>query len=152
MGAYQMKPILDQKTYELERAICDKASSYRHQTTRGKRNYLTAEEAAHPDYAACDNVMRGRVEQYELLADTPSEIFAYIGKPEVGRYPVQTWTGLEIGFARVSSSWRVHSHIGSHQYQFYALINGREFTGRGFGEGMCIRLKETANSKRERKT
>lgn len=31
-----------------------------------------------------------------------------------------------------------------------ARIAGREYTGRGFGEGMCVSLRETAASKRKR--
>ena len=151
--------------YQRERAICDKARAYAESimangTGKRVRNYLTAEEAAHPDYAACDNAMRGRVERYEILRDMPEVIFAYIGEGKrngVGvdrisgqSYPVTTWTGDVLGNATRGRGWRVNSHMGTHMYQFYARINGREYTGRGFGSGMCIRLKETAASKRAR--
>ena len=144
-----MKPQIDKATYAQERTICDKAAAYFRRVSKGG-NSITAKQAAAKIYAACNNAMRGRVEQFELLTDTPSDLVAYLGKPECGRFPVQVWTGLEIGHARVSSSWSVNSHYGSRMFQFHAWINGREFTGRGFGEGMCIRLKETATSKRER--
>lgn len=152
------------ETYAIERAICDKAHAYGESimAPQGKRvrNYLTAAEAAHPDYVACDNAMRGRVEQFEILRDLPETVFAYIGQPNrngmgvdriLGQtYPVTVWTGLPIGFATMGSQWRVNSHLGSHMAQFYARIGGREYTGRGFGSGMCIALRETAESKRAR--
>lgn len=154
-------PTISAEQYATERAICDKAAAYARaaMAARGPRcNYLTADEAKHPDYAACDNDMRGRVEQYELLHDTPETLVAYLGRPdrqacnyETGQpWPVTVWTGREIGRAFVRSKWRVRSFIGSHMHQFEARINGRVFTGRSFGEGMAIVLRETAASKRAR--
>lgn len=128
--------------------------------TRNKGNYLTAKQAKHKTYAACDNAMRGRVEQYEILTDLPDVIFAYIGKANcdgmgcdgtVGQtYQVTTFTGDSLGVATKGASWLIRSYIGNTMSQFYARIKGREYTGRGFGSGMCIRLKETAASKRAR--
>jgi hypothetical protein len=56
------RAIIKRTTYEAERAICDKAEAYaeRIMSEGGKyrlRGYLTKEEAAHPDYAACNNDM-----------------------------------------------------------------------------------------------
>lgn len=160
-------PELDEEGYRREKAICDRAQAHAERIMRGgnlsehrSRNYLTADEADHPDYKACNNEMRGRVEQYEVLTDPPEKLFAYIGTPKrngmgidrvVGQtYPVTTWPGNVLGYATRGSSWRVNSYLGSHMHQFYAKIAGREYTGRGFGEGMCIRLRETAASKRAR--
>ena len=150
---------IDKATYETERAICDKAQAYADAIMRGRKgNYLTAEEAAQPDYAACDNAMRGRVEQYELIHRTPEKFVAYLGEGKrngmgcdrlVGQsYPVTTWTGDQIGNATIGSSWRVNSYVGTHMHQIYARVAGREFTGRGFGVGMAVVLRETAASKR----
>lgn len=146
--------------YATERAVCDKAEAYWQRVTGGKRNYITAEEAQHPDYRACDNAMRGRAEQYELVHDTPERFVAYIQSGNrngmgcdgvLGQsFNVTTWTGDKIGRATKGSTWRVNSFMGTHMSQFYATINGREFTGRSFGEGMCINLRETAASKRKR--
>lgn len=155
---------IDAETYQRERAICDAAAEYARQVmaTRGKRcNYLTAEEAAAPVYAACTNEMRGRVEQFELLRDLPETIVAYMGRGQrngmgVDRisaqtYPVTVWTGLPIGYATCGSTWRTPgSYVSSTMSQFYATIGGREYTGRGAGEGMAIVLRETAESRRKR--
>ncbi len=154
---------IDAATYAIEHAICDNAHEYARRTmaTRGKAcNYLTADESAHPDYAACDNAMRGRVEQYEILRDMPERIFAYIGQGNrngIGcdriagqTFPVTVWTGDVLGYATMGNGWRVNSAYGSRMYQIYASIKGREYTGRGFGSGMCVSLKETAASKRKR--
>lgn len=155
-----MKPTLTKERYAIERAIVDKAEAYRQRVTGGKRNYLTAEETAHPDYSACNNEMRGRVEQYEILTDPPEKFVAYIGEGNkngmgcdriVGQsYPVTTWAGTKLGIATKGASWRVYSRWGTHMHQFYARITGREYTGRGFGPGMSIVLRETAESKRAR--
>lgn len=100
--------------------------------------------------ASVDNAMRSRVERYRIFTESPDIIGAYIGTPcRNGGYPVTVWTGEPIGNATLGSKWRVNSYVGSHMCQFYARINGREYTGRGFGEGMCITLRETAESRRK---
>lgn len=109
-----------------------------------------------------DNDIKGKVEQYELWHSTPETFAAYIGTPEkngmgidreIGQtYPVTVWTGLPIGNATKGASWRVQSAFGTHMHQFYARVNGREFTGRGFGEGMAVVFRETAESKRNKET
>ena len=149
--------------YAIERAICDKAAEYIERAMceggdKRKRNYLTAEECRHPDYVACSNAMRGRVEQYELLSNPPETIFAYIGQPKgnglgcdrtVGQsYPVTVWSGHVIGNATRGRGWR-QGYDTFHQY--YARIAGREYTGRSAGPGMWIKLRETAESKRRRR-
>lgn len=148
--------------YATLRAICDKADACAKFLMAGRKgNFITAEEAKHPDYAACNNEMRGKVEQYDLLHATPETIYAYVGTPNRNgmgldrtygqTYPVQVWTGLPIGYATKGKSWRIHgSAWGTHMSMFYARINGREYQGRGFGEGICITLRETAASKRSR--
>lgn len=156
---------ISRETYELEREVCNRANAYAERIMceggdKRKRNYLTAEETKHPDYAACDNDMRGRVEQYEILRDLPEMIFAYIGEGKKNgmgcdrlrgqSYPVTVWTGHPIGNATLGSKWRIDSYMSSHMYQWYARIGGREYTGRGPGVGMYVRLRETAESKRKR--
>ncbi len=136
--------IIDASLYAVERAICDKATAYWQSVTKGERNYLTGEEAAHPDYAACDNDMRGRVEQYEILTNPPESLTAYISGGKV-----TVWTGLPLSTQlHAGKSWRVGSYVGSTMTQYHAWIGGRQYTGRGLGEGMMINLRETAKSKR----
>lgn len=148
--------MIDTATYATERAICDKAQAYadkimgvriQNGVAKRQRNFLTAEEAAHPDYAACDNAMRGRVEQYELLTNTPERFGAYVSSD--GKH-VTTWTGDILGTCYLGAGWRSNSWIGPRQYQATAWINGREFTGRTFGAGTFIGLRETAASARKR--
>lgn len=159
-----MKAVLDAEQYAIERAICDKANAYADSVTsevgsKWVRHYLTKEEAAHPDYVACNNDMRGRVEQFEILRDLPEKLTAYIGNREpngmecdrlVGRsYPVTVWTGLQIGNCTLvahsgGSRWRFGK-----TYQCYATIGGKEYTGRTAGVGMYVNLRETAASKRK---
>lgn len=149
------KPVLSIEQYEIERAICDKAAAYAESVmaeggSKRKRNYLTADECKHPDYAACDNDMRGRVEQFEILRDLPERLTAYIGERVTpSRHHVTVWTGLPIGGCTLvehsGGRWRF-----DRTYQCYATIAGREYTGRTQGVGMYVNLKETAASKRKR--
>ncbi|UUV43265.1 hypothetical protein RCCWILLIS_93 [Rhodobacter phage RcCWillis] len=56
------------------------------------------------------------------------------------------WHGNRIGTCYLSNSWPVNSYIGSRMYQIYAWVDGKEYTGRGFGRGMSVNLRETALS------
>jgi len=146
-----IKPVLSPDQYAIERAICDKAAAYADSIMRPNgnyvRNWISADEAKHPDYAACDNDMRGRVDQYEILTNLPDSMVAYIGDNNAAC----TWTGLALSHDGIcTSSWRVNSYVGSRMYQHKFQIGDREYTGKGFGKGMSIVLRETAASKRKR--
>lgn len=141
--------MLTASDYARERAIVDTADAYRSRVAPS-RTYLTAEEAAHPDYASCDNAMRGRVEQYEILADPPERFTAYVSSDEKR---ITTWTGGELGSLTLGLGWVVRSCFGSRMYQGEARIRASDgttyvYTGRTFGGGMCISLRETAASRR----
>ena len=154
-------PILTAETYTIERDICDKASAYAESimAPNGKRirNWMSAAECAHPNYATCNNDMRSRVEQYEILTNPPDAFVAYMGAPDrdatnyrsAQPWPVTTWCGHRLGHAFVSAKWRVISYTGTHMHQFTAYIAGREYTGRGFGEGLCVSFRLTAAAKRK---
>ena len=156
-----MHGMLSKVEYNEARALCDAAHKAMCDNWPGWANggAVPKSVSTHPDYLACNNEIRGKVEQYEILTDTPETIFAYIGAPMgngmgcdgfVGQsYPVTVWTGEKIGNATKGATWRVGNY-GDELSQFYARINGREFTGRGQGQGMCIILKERAESKRKR--
>lgn len=87
-------------------------------------------------------------------------IVAYIGKPKgngigvdrvLGQsWHVTDWQGNVLGNATKGATWRVQSYVGTYMSQWYARINGREYTGRGFGEGMSVVLRETAASRKAR--
>jgi hypothetical protein len=147
--------IKSEAEHKRQRAIVDAASAYAESIMceggdKRRRNYLTKEEAAAPVYAACDNDMRGRVEQFELLTDPPESFVAYLGSNE-SRPIITVWTGLPLGNAtnigRVSGR---HQHPRVFAYR--AWMAGREYHGRSQGEGMCIFLRETAESKRKRES
>lgn len=157
-----MTPTLSPEQYAQARAIVDRAAAYwkAHATfDRSGWSSMSAELAAHPDYAACSNEIRGQVEQFELLRDMPEKFTAYIGQPArngmgcdriVGQtYPVTVWTGERLGNATRGAFIRSNQY-GERMYQFYARINGRDYTGRSYGPGMYISLRETADSKRNR--
>jgi hypothetical protein len=135
--------MIDAATYERERAICDKAQAYARATmaTRGpKCCYITAEEALHPDYAACDNAMRGRVEQYEVLRDMPDRFCAYAG---AGR--VQTGAGDDLGALHWTSSRRIGGYVSSRYYYGRAIIGGVHYSAQGHGKGMYLILRKLKN-------
>lgn len=135
--------LITPEQYAIERAICDKAEAYAEAImteggTKRRRNYLTAEEAAHPDYAACNNDMRGRVEQYELLRDRPDKFTAYISSCET---MATVWTGLPLGRATVTASWKP-GRSRDVMKQFVVWMGGNRYIGRGFGSGMYINLRK----------
>jgi hypothetical protein len=162
--------MLTPEQYALERTLVDKADATMCElwADHAKGGAIPLEVFTHPDYWAVDNAMRGRVEQYELLTNTPETFVAYVGKPaewgseserargyDMGGnatrgHTLTTCTGDVLGTVRLGSGWRVKSFVGSRMYQAYAHVNGREFTGRTFGEGMSVVLRETAASKRRR--
>lgn len=84
-------------------------------------------------------------------------MIAYVGKKIVGsgigcnndfaRRELTDWHGKVIGTCYLSSSWRVRSYIGTYMHQIYARVDGVDYTGRGFGEGMAVNLRECAKAR-----
>lgn len=140
-----------QADYERERAIIDRASAYAEKVMREgretrQRNWLSKDEAAAPEYAACNNAMRGRVEQFEILRDLPERFSAYL---EYGvadgiatRLNVQTWQGDKLGIATVSSVGRPHWRFGHQQRYSRAIIGGKEYSWQGQGAGMVAHFRK----------
>ena len=133
----------NQSDYDRERAICSAAETYARETMakRGKRCYwISAEEAAAPVYAACDNAMRGRVEQFELLRDLPDRFCAYLasgaGDGIGARIPVQVWTGEALGIATVRTIAKRGNQYGEKQRYGRAIIGGKLYQWQGQGAGM----------------
>ncbi len=82
-------------------------------------------------------------------------LVAYVGKTlgdgmgvdrhgSTSRRVLADWHGKELGTCFLSSSWPVRSYIGSRMYQIYARVDGVDYTGRGFGEGMAVMLRPCA--------
>lgn len=68
---------------------------------------------------------------------TPEYAVAYPAKGGI----LCSWGGDMIGRWRATASWPVRSYMGSRMYQIEAVIDGRTYTGRGFGEGMLWKGK-----------
>lgn len=47
----------------------------------------------------------------------------------------------KIGWCKIVSKWKVNSWIGSHMFQIEATVDGKTYTGRGFGHGMFYKGK-----------
>lgn len=86
-------------------------------------------------------------------------LVAYVGKKlgdgmgvdrngPTSRRELIDWHGKQIGTCYLSSSWKVQSYVGSRMYQIYATVNGKTYTGRGFGEAMAVKLRLTAKQPR----
>jgi hypothetical protein len=84
-----------------------------------------------------------------------TQLVAYVGKTlgdgmgverhgSTSRRELTDWHGNKIGTCAFTSSWRVRSYIGSYMHQIHATVNGTQYTGRGFGEGMAVRLRLVA--------
>ncbi len=139
-----------QADYERERAICDKAAAYAESLmceggAKRKRNYITAEEAANPIYAACDNAMRGRVEQFEIMRDLPDTFTAYLesGKPDGqgASLAVTCCPGNALGYAVVHTVGARCSQWGERQRYGRAVIGGKVYRWQGPGAGMYARFR-----------
>lgn len=129
-----------QADYKRERAICDKAQAYwQANATHGRGgSSMSAELAAHPDYATCDNAMRGRVEQFEILRDLPAKLCAYMSSDAKH---VTTWAGDVLGQAWVTSSRPIGGFTSSRYYYGRARIGGKLYTWQGHGAGMFMHLR-----------
>ncbi len=128
---------MTQEQYFAERAIVDRAEAYRRRIAPN-RNWISAEEAAHPDYSACDNAMRGRVEQYEVLRDLPDRLVAYVGQDD---RTVTVWTGDVIGTAEPQpATWRPRWDSARRRY-YRVRIGTRRYVGQSEGAGSYIRLR-----------
>lgn len=135
-----------QADYERERAICDKAIAYAQQFRQPNGWIVIPNDAAmHPDHAACDNAMRGRVERFELLRDMPDKFTAYLenDKPDgIGaRLVVTCWPGDPLGFAVVRSIKARRGYTSNKQCYGRAMINGREYAWQGPGAGMYAHFR-----------
>jgi hypothetical protein len=141
-------PELNEERYAIERALCDKAREAIRNfwPAHAKGGRVPDAVACHPDYRAADNDMRGRVEQYELMRDTPERFGAYVGaeRSEMpGIYHLTTWTGHEIGWCKLGRGWHV-GRWGGTMHQIEAHVRGVVYTGRGQGRGMFVGLRRVA--------
>jgi hypothetical protein len=143
--------MLTHEQYTIEKAICDKAAEYARATMakRGKRCCsITAEEAAHPDYAACSNEMRGRVELYELVRDKPDHLFAYVTADERGCWSLTTWMG-DVLSVDLEAGRPYRNPRSSHTSETLTPIRvktiwGDTYAGRALGAGLYIKLRKVA--------
>lgn len=133
--------------YDRERAICDAAQAYwQANATYGKQgSSMSAELAAAPVYAACDNAMRGRIEQFEILRDLPNKFYAYLenGKPDGqgARLNVTVWTGDILGIAVVHTVSKYRPQYSERQRYGRALIGGKLYRWQGQGAGMYANFR-----------
>lgn len=133
--------------YTRDRAICDAANDYwQANATHSKSgSSMPAELAAAPVYAACDNAMCGRVEQFELLRDLPDSFTAYLasgaGDGIGARIPVQVWTGEALGIATVHTIAKRGNQYGEKQRYGRAIIGGKLYRWQGQGAGMYARFR-----------
>lgn len=73
-----------------------------------------------------------------------NRLTAYVGeKLTTGTaHTLTDWHGKPIGTCYFNKGWKVRSCIGDRMYQIYATVDGVHYTGRGFGKGMCVNLRE----------
>jgi len=135
--------IYTESDYARERAIVDKADAYARSCMayRGpKCHFITKEEAEHPDYAACNNAMRSRVERFEIFRDKPAVLVAYLDSTLQN---VTTWTGDLLGTVSMGKPYK--SNMGDKRYPFRTTIAGQNYAGIGYGgAGMYARLRKVA--------
>ncbi len=110
------------------------------------RNYVAIGETVDPDFAICDNTMRGRVEQFEILRDLPDRFTAYLANDysdHVGALiPVMVWTGDRLGTAFVRSIGKRANMFGERQRYGRATVKGVEYSWQGPGAGMYAHFRK----------
>lgn len=124
-----------EQEYNAARVICDKATAYWEahcSRSRSGWSSLTAEQAAHPDFAACTTEMRGRVEQYELHRDKPERFTGYVTGANVA-----TWNGMALGKVTWSGHWQRNNFGGrwravTMRADWGDTYHGREYASRQF--------------------
>ena len=136
-----MTAIITHGQYLTERHICRVADSYWRDNASFDKSGVSSmskELAAHPDYAACSNEMRGRVEQYELNRDKPERFTAYVSSQGEA---CTVWTGLMIGRTTHAKLTKRHSAwMGKVYHYTFETIWGQTYAGYG-ACGCCINLK-----------
>ena len=129
-----------QSDYERERALVDKADAYWKANatySKGGWSSMSKELSAHPDYAAVNNAMRGRVEHFEFMRDKPERYVAYLSSDE---RTITTCTGQPFGAFRLGNKWR--SNFGDMRRAGRATIDGTEYSVLAFGGGMYCHLRK----------
>lgn len=139
-----MTAIVTREQYETERAICDKANAYWKANatfSKGGCSSMGPELSAHPDYSACTNDIRARVEQYELNRDKPERFTAYVSSE--GDH-LTCWTGLIVGRTMNCTCTKRKAFGGGYADSYtFRTIWGDVY--RGFGAcGLAINLKRVA--------
>lgn len=134
--------IVTHEQYETEKAICDKAQAFWNANatfSKGGWSSMSKELSEHPDYAACTNDLRGRVEQYELNRDKPEKFAAYVSRDGQA---CNVWTSLIIGrLVRAKATKRRRDWQGTVYSYVFESLWGKTY--RGFGAcGCVINLKQ----------
>ena len=145
--------MLTPETYAAERAICDKANAYAAQFIQPNGwTIIPAKAAGHPDYAACDNAMRSRVELFELNRDRPERFSAYLqpsNREQVDQTNlvayrhrnVTTWTGDKLGWVTHTGAYHRNNFGGRWRQVTVRTIWGQTYTGREYDSRQLVNLR-----------
>jgi len=134
--------MISAETYAVYRAACDKAEAYRQANatfSRGGWSSMSAELAAHPDYAGCTNDMRGAIEEYELNRDQPDAFSAYITDKGL-----TLWTGVPIGKVTGCGTWRRNNFGGKWRAVNVRAAWGQAYYGREYDSRQLVNLRRVA--------
>lgn len=133
--------MLTPETYAAERAICDKANAYAAQFIQPNGwTIIPAKAAGHPDYAACDNAMRSRVELFELNRDQPERFSAYLVDQNAFT-DVTTWAGDKLGDVTYGGPRHRNNFGGRWRQVTVRTIWGQTYTGREYDSRQLVNLR-----------
>lgn len=128
--------------YLRDKAIVDRANAYWQSHATFARNgwsSMSADLASHPDWAACDNGTRGRVESFELARDKPDRFAAYVtNKPDVA-----LWPGNVIGTITYRGHWNTSGfgHSTKWRQVVFRSAWGMEYHGREYNTMQLVRFR-----------
>jgi hypothetical protein len=138
--------MLTPEQHAIERAICDRAEAYARRTmaSHGLRCCsISAEEAKHPDYAACNNAMRGRVEFFELHRDKPEAVSLYVsgGGHHIGKPIITTWVGHRVDTKVTTGPWQRNNMGARWRLVRMTAAWGGEYSGREYDSRQLVNFR-----------
>lgn len=93
--------------------------------------------------ADCGFEFRGKRYEANGAMITPHWVIGYMSSDLT---KLLSWKGVELGNARVVTSWRTpSSYVSDRYYQIEVTVNGVVYTGRSAGAGMLYKGKVKRN-------
>lgn len=89
------------------------------------------------------NNMRSKLEIRAFMKEKPEKYFCYMHKDESGKWILTNFIGKTLGTVKVTSVYRFYGNLSNEKIYFRAKgINGINYIGIGYGEGVYCRIRK----------